>query len=300
MENSKNIPEIYIDEITGNWMINGYDTGVHAQGPAGITPHIGEDGFWYIGTDNTGVKAQGEKGDMGATGPQGPVGATGPQGAKGDTGATGPQGPAGAQGVAGPQGCQGQKGDRGDTGPQGLTGATGPQGPAGPVNLANNLTTTTGGYALDARQGKSLVDQLKSRSELLKTMYLLMHPVGSINMTTDATNPGAIWGGTWVAWGSGRVPVGIDTSQAEFNAVNKAGGSKTHTLSTGEMPSHMHGYNGPLYYINTDALSLPYTDFAVVASSSQAYSHTVSFTGGNSAHNNLQPYITCYMWLRIA
>lgn len=87
----------------------------------GATPHIGDNGNWYVGTTDTGVKAQGNTGKDGATG------ATGPQGPKGDTGATGPQGP---------------KGDKGDTGPRGATGPQGPQGPAGssdiPVYLAED------------------------------------------------------------------------------------------------------------------------------------------------------------------
>lgn len=35
------------------------------DGDDGITPHIGQDGYWYIGTTNTGVKAQGERGNDG-------------------------------------------------------------------------------------------------------------------------------------------------------------------------------------------------------------------------------------------
>lgn len=46
--------------------------------------------------------------------------------------------------------------------------------------------------------------------------------------------------GTWVAWGAGRVPVGVDTAQTEFNTVEKTGGEKTHTLATNEMPRHNH------------------------------------------------------------
>ena len=77
----------------------------------------------------------------------------GSKGSTGNTGATGAQGPKGDMGATGPQGPKGDKGD---------TGATGATGPAGPTNLANNLTTTGTGYALDARQGKLLNDSITS------------------------------------------------------------------------------------------------------------------------------------------
>ena len=92
---------------------------IGARGNDGLTPEIGQDGYWYLGETSTGVKAQGPKGDKGETGAQGPQGETGAQGPQGETGATGPQGETGAQGP---------KGDKGDTGE---TGATGPQGESG-------------------------------------------------------------------------------------------------------------------------------------------------------------------------
>ena len=76
----------------GNWWIGTRDTGVQARGEKGedgqdgVMPHIGSDGNWWIGTANTGIKAQGEKGDKGDTGAQGE------KGDKGDTGATGANG----------------------------------------------------------------------------------------------------------------------------------------------------------------------------------------------------------------
>jgi prepilin-type N-terminal cleavage/methylation domain-containing protein len=39
---------------------------------------------------------------------------------------------------------------------------------------------------------------------------------------------------------SGRTPVGLDSTQTEFNALNGSGGAKTHTLTTAQMPSHTH------------------------------------------------------------
>lgn len=68
-------------------------------GKDGVTSSIGENGNWYIGDTDTGVKAQGPKGD------------------KGDTGVPGIQGVTGSQGL---------------TGPQGLMGSQGPQGPVAP------------------------------------------------------------------------------------------------------------------------------------------------------------------------
>lgn len=55
----------------GNWFIGTVDTGISAQGPAGengVTPHIGTNGNWYIGSVNTGVSAKGARGDNGLDG----------------------------------------------------------------------------------------------------------------------------------------------------------------------------------------------------------------------------------------
>jgi microcystin-dependent protein len=41
----------------------------------------------------------------------------------------------------------------------------------------------------------------------------------------------------------GRVPVGLDSGQTEFDALGETGGAKTHTLTTAEMPSHNHTQN---------------------------------------------------------
>jgi microcystin-dependent protein len=41
----------------------------------------------------------------------------------------------------------------------------------------------------------------------------------------------------------GRVPVGLDSGQTEFDALGETGGAKTHTLAESEMPSHTHTQN---------------------------------------------------------
>jgi hypothetical protein len=123
------------------------------------------------------------------------------------------------------------------------------------------------------------------------------YPVGSIYINaSSSTNPATLLGyGTWVAFGTGRALVGIDTGQTEFNTVGKTGGAKTHTLTIAEMPSHTHTVQ-PTYNDNNGTQGIR----ADAQNTANVTPHTSSSTGGDGAHNNLQPYITVYMWQRTA
>ena len=95
----------------GVWQLWDSDAGAYKDselplpsGADGVTPHIGDNGNWYIGSTDTGKPSRGATGANGSDGAQGEKGATGPQGPKGDAGDTGPQGPKGATGTPGPAG----------------------------------------------------------------------------------------------------------------------------------------------------------------------------------------------------
>jgi|11_taG_2_1085331.scaffolds.fasta_scaffold15218_2 hypothetical protein len=124
------------------------------------------------------------------------------------------------------------------------------------------------------------------------------YPVGSIYTSISSTNPATLLGvGTWAAFGAGRTLVGLDASQTEFDTVEETGGSKTHTLTEAEMPSHTHTYK----YSDQDQVELigsTITDISEVDEGGST--RTTNSTGGGSAHNNLQPYITVYFWKRTA
>jgi len=138
------------------------------------------------------------------------------------------------------------------------------------------------------------------------------YPIGSIYMSVNPTNPSNYFGGTWVAWGTGRVPVGIDTSQTEFNTVEKTGGEKTHKLSMSEIPNAtgyftVHGAeNGTDHWTcggvfsGSGVISNKYTNHGSNKYTGANSLNPINFNlgGGGGAHNNLQPYITCYMWKR--
>lgn len=69
------------------------------------------------------------------------------------------------------------------------------------------------------------------------------YPISSIYTSTVPANPSdnSLLGfGTWVRFGKGRVLVSQDETQTEFDASGETGGSKTHTLTAAEMPSHSH------------------------------------------------------------
>jgi hypothetical protein len=121
---------------------------------------------------------------------------------------------------------------------------------------------------------------------------LKAYPIGSIYTSAVATSPSTYFGGTWVSFGAGKVLVGLDAADADFDTAEETGGSKTHTLTTSEMPAHTHtmtieNASGSGSSGSSDGSS----SFSSVATSS---------TGAGAAHNNVQPYIVVYMWKRTA
>ncbi len=84
----------------------------------------------------------------------------------------------------------------------------------------------------------------------------------------------------------GRVPVGFDSTQTEFDAMGETGGAKTHTLTVSEMPSHSHTADGNLVPRGTGANFRELTD-----ANTGTNNVTTRSTGGGAAHNNLQPYV---------
>ena len=73
-----------------------------------------------------------------------------------------------------------------------------------------------------------------------KTLLDFVYPIGSIYMSISSTNPGTLIGGTWVSWGQGRVPVGVDTTDSDFNSVEKTGGEKKRQITINNLPEHTH------------------------------------------------------------
>jgi len=127
------------------------------------------------------------------------------------------------------------------------------------------------------------------------------YPVGSIYMNcSNATNPGTLLGfGTWATFGAGRVLVGIDSSDTDFDGAEETGGSKTHTLTTAELPSHRHQVGSNDSGTGTGGAA-GNMELVRDAGTGNGPAVNSSFTGSGDAHNNVQPYIVVYMWKRTA
>lgn len=141
----------------------------------------------------------------------------------------------------------------------------------------------------------------------------LMYPVGSIYTNASvATNPATLLGfGTWSAFGTGRVLVGVSPGETEFDALGETGGAKTHTLTVNEMPDHRHSKGHVNFSAGPGPVS-PNSSWAGILQNSSWGINMPDFgatdggypqtgpRGGGQPHNNLQPYVTVYMWRRVS
>lgn len=85
----------------------------------------------------------------------------------------------------------------------------------------------------------------------------------------------------------GKVIVGLDSAQTEFDTLGETGGAKTHTLTESEMPAHSHDLVGHTT-AGTGA------GFAYYSNNAPVYgtiTDAVESSGSGAAHNNLQPYL---------
>jgi len=181
-------------------------------------------------------------------------------------------------------------------------------------------------------QQQERITQLESETKTIDDIY----PVGSIYMTTDiysAEEMSSKFGGTWENYAQGRTVIGAGTgtdsnSENKIFVANETGGEYNHKLSVEELASHTHiqnkhkheckiplgGYSGwpkvTDHYGYVFDISKPFLNSNMALYSGTFAESSVSNstdtiatnqnTGGDKAHNNIQPYIVTYMWKRVA
>lgn len=191
------------------------------------------------------------------------------------------------------------------------------------TELEDGTVTSSNGVDIDDNVGIDIGVPGETETALSKaringrSLLDFLHPVGSIYMSTSATNPTNLFGGTWVAWGAGRVPVGFSGGDGNFNSSEKTGGSKTINIQ------HNHGLSNARAAVgraDSSTATISYTaggnphnvyfdrEFSYwggIAGVSKHATDTAKIygntnNGGSTSASVLQPYITCYMWKRTA
>ena len=77
-------------------------------------------------------------------------------------------------------------------------------------------------------------------AEFLNAVLDMMYPVGKVEVFFDDLDHSDYMGFTWERTAIGKMPVGYDPNDTDFNTIGNTGGSKTHSLTTNEIPSHNH------------------------------------------------------------
>lgn len=122
-----------------------------------------------------------------------------------------------------------------------------------------------------------------------------IYPVGSIFITTVNQDPSPYLGGKWESFGAGRVLVGFDSSQTEFNTILKTGGSKY-------LQKHMHWVigSGKSSHVTLGDSTWGWSNGVIPISANTAGTHVMADYTGDGDSQNLQPYIVVYMFKRIS
>jgi len=192
----------------------------------------------------------------------------------------------------------------------------------------------------------------------MEKVFNAIYPIGAVYISVSNIGPDILFGGTWESIGQGRTLVGIDSSDTDFDVVEKIGGHKklqehnhgntgsTTPGATGSTTPGVTGNNSAAHTHTTYMLSHPYAspgthlrtfaitdwrDGQLAPAGTTRVGHNVSNRDGTSGNNsanhthtsaahthtsaahihsisnagtgnseNLQPYITVFMWKRVA
>lgn len=197
-------------------------------------------------------------------------------------------------------------------------------------NMGNPVTNIT------FENGNLVIEKVKGDPVTIKISSPLdAYPVGSFYFSQNSTSPATLFGGTWEQLEQGRVLL----SQGTNYPAGSKGGEATHTLTIAEMPKHSHtrgtmnitgsiniepnigtntpnedeinfsGASGAIVLnkstwtqavVSSSSAPTWYHDRSISFDASRSWSGSTSEEGNNAAHNNLQPYLSVFIWKRTA
>jgi hypothetical protein len=191
----------------------------------------------------------------------------------------------------------------------------------------DNVSTQLSGGGIIVKDGGISTPKLaddsvtaaKLASDAVTEAITAAYPVGSIYMNaTNSANPATLLGfGTWVAFGAGRVPVGIDSGDTDFDTAEETGGDKTKskTIALNELPPHKHAvpnkdcasYESAQGFSSDSIARNTFCDTNGIGSGQAPLTGNGVYADDGTKQTQqamsldvVQPYIVVYMWKRTA
>ena len=127
-----------------------------------------------------------------------------------------------------------------------------------------------------------------------KNVFDLIYPVGSIYLSVSSTSPQTLFGGTWE-----RIQDRFLLAAGSSYAAGTTGGEATHKLTVSELPKHTHR----IKMGNAEGTAqrvMRYIDAGSAWWSGSGNDKLSEEIGGDTAHNNMPPYLAVYIWKRTA
>ena len=118
-------------------------------------------------------------------------------------------------------------------------------------------------------------------------------PINKVEVFFDSEDHSHFLGFQWEMISQGKMPIGLNTSDTDFNSIGKTGGEKEVTLTVDQIPPHSH----ELYCSGTGGNS---SSLQRVTNNGVWDANKTKSTGGGQPHNNMPPYIVMAFWRRVA
>lgn len=157
---------------------------------------------------------------------------------------------------------------------------------------ADCISSKNNKFSLD-EEGNLIVNSITVADPISSTDLLSIYPVGSIYMSVNDINPSTLFGGVWE-----QIKDRFLLASGDTYANGITGGEATHKLTVSEMPSHNHGSMTVLAYDPNSSGFAAHGSYYLYMS--KTLTNNMGKTGGGLSHNNMPPYLTVYVWKRVA
>lgn len=132
-------------------------------------------------------------------------------------------------------------------------------------------------------------------TELRTTIDTLIPAIGEIYITLSDENPSIKFGGTWE-----QIKDVFLLACGDAYSIGSTGGEATHTLTVNEIPSHSHTFQRHMLNRDDDGTNTGQSGYGVSNKTIDIYEANTYPTGNGQSHNNMPPYLSVYVWKRIA